>query len=58
MIELILAEGKAMKVLGTCKLQIQNIGGHGYTNTIALVCPNLSHNFPLVDHAEKAKSVT
>ena len=45
MIELISAEGKAMAVHGTCKLQIQNIGGHGYIETIALVCPNLSHNF-------------
>ena len=45
MIELISAEGKAMQVLGTCKLQIQNIGGHGFIETIALVCPNLSHNF-------------
>ena len=42
MIELISAEGKAMKVLGTCRLAIQNIGGYGYTHTIALVCPNLS----------------
>ena len=47
MIKLILAKGKAMKVLRTCKLQIQNIGGHGYTHTIALVCPNLSHTFLL-----------
>ena len=29
MIELISAEGKSMAVLGTSKLQIQNIGGHG-----------------------------
>ena len=29
MIELIFAEGKALAVLGTCKLQIQNIRGHG-----------------------------
>ena len=45
MIELISTEGIAMAVLGTCKLQIQNIGGHGFIETIALVCPNLSHNF-------------
>ena len=47
MIELISAEGNAMKVLGTCRLAIQNIGGYGYTHTIALVCPNLSHQFLL-----------
>ena len=45
MIELISPKGKAMAVLGTCKLQIQNIGGHSYIENIALVCPNLSHNF-------------
>ena len=47
MIELISAEGKVMKVLGTCRLAIQNIGGYGYTHTIALVCPNLLHQFLL-----------
>ena len=47
MIELISSEGKAMKVLGTCRLAIQNIGGYGYTHTIVLVCPNLSHQFLL-----------
>ena len=36
-----------MKVLGTCRLAIQNIGGYGYTHTIALVCPNLLHQFLL-----------
>ena len=29
----------------TCKLQVQYIGGHGFIETVALVCPNLSHNF-------------
>ena len=43
MIELISAEGKSMKVLGTCRLAIQNIGGYGYTHNVALVSPNLSH---------------
>ena len=47
MIELISAEGKSMKVLGTCRLAIQNIGGYGYTHTVPLVCPNLSHHFLL-----------
>ena len=47
MIELISAEGKVMKVMGTCRLAIQNIGGYGYTHTIALVCPNLSCQFLL-----------
>ena len=48
MIELICAEVKAMKVLGTCRLAIKNIGGYGYTHTIALVCPNLLHQFLLL----------
>ena len=47
MIKLISDEGKAMMVLGTCRLAIQNIGGYRYTHTIALVCPNLSHIFLL-----------
>ena len=47
MMELISAEGKVMKVLGTCRLAIQNIGGYRYTHTIALVCPNLLHQFLL-----------
>ena len=36
-----------MKVLGTYRLDIQNICRYGYTHTIALVCPNLSHQFLL-----------
>ena len=47
MIELISAEVKAMKVLGTCRLAIQNIQGYRYTHTIALVCPKLLHQFLL-----------
>ena len=38
MIELVSAEGKAMKVLGTTKLTIQAPGG-SWTTTILLVCP-------------------
>ena len=47
MIELISAEGKVVKILGTCRLAIQDIGRYGYTHTIALVCPNLLHQFLL-----------
>ena len=44
MIELVSTEGKMMKVLGTTKLAIQAPGG-GWTTTVALVCPQLSHQF-------------
>ena len=54
MLELISAEGKSMKVLGTCRLAIQNIGGYGYTHTIALVCPNLKHQ---LSNSEETASV-
>ena len=33
-----------MKVLGTTKLTLQAPGG-GWTTTVALVCPQLSHQF-------------
>ena len=46
MSELVSAEGKMMKVLGTTKLSIQAPGG-GWTTTVALVCPQLSHQFLL-----------
>ena len=42
MIELVSAEGKMINVLGTTKLEIQVQGG-GWTSTVALVCPLLSH---------------
>ncbi len=44
MIELILVEGKTMKVIGTTKIRIMAPGG-GWTTTVALVCPKLSHQF-------------
>ena len=47
MIELVSAEGKMIKVLGTTKLMIQAPGG-GWTTTVALVCPQLSHQFLLL----------
>ena len=46
MIKLVSADGKMIKVLGTTKLKIQAPGG-GWTTTIALVCPQLSHQFLL-----------
>ena len=46
MIELVSAEGKMIKVLGTTNLKIQGPGG-GWTTTVALVCPQLSHQFLL-----------
>ena len=46
MIELILAEGKTMKVIGTTKIKIVANGGKWVT-TVALVCPKLSHQFLL-----------
>ena len=44
MIKLISAEGKTMKVIGTTKLRLMAPGG-GWTTTVALVCPKLSHQF-------------
>ena len=44
MIELILAEGKSMKVIGTTKLRLMAPGG-GWTTTVALICPKLSHQY-------------
>ena len=44
MIELISAEGKTMKVIGTTKMRLMAPGG-GWTTTVALVCPKLSHQF-------------
>ena len=44
MIELVSVEGKTMRVLGTTKLTLQAPGG-GWTTTLALVCPQLSHQF-------------
>ena len=46
MIKLVSAEGKMIKVLRTTKLKIQAPGG-GWTMTVALVCPELSHQFLL-----------
>ena len=46
MIELVSAEGKVIKVLGTTKLTIGAPRG-AKTTTIALVCPQLSHQFLL-----------
>ena len=42
MIELISAEGKTMKVIGTTKIKIMGNGGKWVT-TVALVCLRLSH---------------
>ena len=42
LIELVNTKGKTMKVLGTTKITIQAPGG-GWTTTVALVCPQLSH---------------
>ena len=44
MIELVSAEGKVMRVLGTTKLTLQAPRGN-WTTTVALVCPKLSHQF-------------
>ena len=44
MIELVSAEGKVMRVLGTTKLTLQAPGGN-WTTKVALVCPKLSHQF-------------
>ena len=44
MIELISAEGKSMKVIGTTKLRLMAPRG-GWTTTVALVCPKLSHQY-------------
>ena len=44
MIELVLVEGKTMRVIGTTKLKLMAPGG-GWTTTVALVCPRLSHQF-------------
>ena len=52
MIKLVSAEGKMIKVLGTTKLKIQAQGG-GWTTTVALVCPELSHQFLLSWITEK-----
>ena len=46
MIELINAEGKVMKVVGTTKIRIMVRGGTWIT-TVALVCPKLSHQMLL-----------
>ena len=46
MIELISAEGKGMKVIGTTKVKIMANGGKWVT-TVALVCPRLSHQMLL-----------
>ena len=46
MIELINAEGKVMKVVGTTKIQLRVRGGTWIT-TVALVCPRLSHQMLL-----------
>merc|ERR1712101_17480 len=47
MIELINAEGKAMKVIGTTKIKIMVKGGTWIT-TVTLVCPQLSHQMLLL----------
>ena len=44
MIELVSVEGKIMRVLGTTKLTLQAPGG-GWTTTVALISPHLSHQF-------------
>ena len=46
MIELISAEGKVMKVIGTTKVKIMANGGKWVT-TVTLVCPTLSHQILL-----------
>ena len=46
MIELINAEGKVMKVVGTTKIKIMVKGGTWIT-TVTLVCPRLSHQMLL-----------
>ena len=46
MIELIAAEGNAIKVTGTTELELQLPDG-GWTTTVALVCPKLSHQMLL-----------
>ena len=46
MIELVSAEGKTMRVSGTTKFTLQAPDG-GWTTTVALVCPQLSHQFLL-----------
>ena len=47
LIELVNTKGKTMKVLGTTKITIQAPGG-GWTTTVALVCPQLLHEFLLL----------
>ena len=42
--ELVLAEGKTLRVLGATKLTLQAPGG-GWTTTVALLCLQLSHKF-------------
>ena len=44
MIELVSAEGKTMRVIGTTKLKLMAPRG-AWTTTVALVCPKLSHQF-------------
>merc|ERR1712101_49341 len=44
MIELVSAEEKIMRVIGTTKLRLMAPGG-GWKTTVALVCPKLSHQF-------------
>ena len=44
MIELVSVEGKTMQVIGTTKLRLMAPGG-GWTTTVALVCPKLSHQY-------------
>ena len=46
MIELINAEGKVMNMIGTMKIRIMIKGGTWIT-TVALVCPQLSHQMLL-----------
>ena len=46
MIELIAAEGNVMKVTGRTTLELQLPGG-GWTTTVALVFPRLSHEMLL-----------
>merc|ERR1711989_1214 len=52
MIELINAEGKVMKVIGTTKILLRVRGGTWVT-TVALVCPRLSHQMLLSWQTQK-----
>merc|ERR1712240_754549 len=52
MIELINAEGKVMKVIGTTKIHLRVRGG-AWVTTVALVCPRLSHQMLLSWQTQK-----